>query len=120
MVLVADVDVVWLVALALLAHVQAVESRPGSMKWSAYNKGKSDPDYELRMWSISERTEQTDEKRSSRVLEGVWDWMASNIGCLDDLSLTTVLRTIASSANNLAKELQTHGRQFQIRKRREA
>jgi len=45
-VLVAEQDVVWMVALALLAHVQAVESRPWSMKWLRSRKRK-DRDYEL-------------------------------------------------------------------------
>ncbi len=53
--LVADVNDVWLAPWALLAHVQAVESRPRSMKWSACNKGKSGLDYQLRM-VVEQRT----------------------------------------------------------------
>jgi hypothetical protein len=40
-VLVADMDVVWWAALALLAHVQALESRPWSMEWLRTTKEKS-------------------------------------------------------------------------------
>ena len=45
MVLVAESDGVWLAALALLAHVWAVESRPRSVKWLLRRKGK-DCDYD--------------------------------------------------------------------------